>query len=61
MTVSVTSKSSVLKGVQLFKQSTVKLKGEQVVYIDPYRVDGEPMDGDIIFITHTHGDHFSVN
>ncbi|MEF3306319.1 MBL fold metallo-hydrolase [Paenibacillus sp. GYB003] len=60
-TVSVTTKSNVLKGVQLFKQSMVKLTGEKVVYIDPYKVDGEPMDGDIVFITHTHGDHFSLS
>ncbi|MDF2723456.1 MAG: metal dependent hydrolase [Paenibacillus sp.] len=57
----ITTKSNVLKGVELFKQSMVKLTGDQVVYIDPYRVDGEPKDGDIIFITHTHGDHFSLN
>lgn len=60
-TVSITTESNVLKGVQLFKQSMVKLTGEQVVYIDPYKVDGEPKDGDIIFITHTHGDHFSLS
>lgn len=61
MTVSITTKSNVLKGVQLFKQSMVKLTGEQVIYIDPYKVDGEPKDGDLIFITHTHGDHFNLD
>ncbi|CAG7599486.1 hypothetical protein PAESOLCIP111_00314 [Paenibacillus solanacearum] len=61
-TVSVTTKSNVLKGVQLFKQSMVKLSGgKQVIYVDPYKVDGEPKDGDIIFITHTHSDHFSLS
>lgn len=60
-TVSITSKSNVLKGVQLFKQSMVKLTGERVIYVDPFRVDGEPKDGDIIFITHTHGDHFNLS
>ncbi|WP_165452292.1 MBL fold metallo-hydrolase [Paenibacillus thalictri] len=60
--VSITTKSkNLLKGVQLFKQSMVKLTGEKVIYVDPYKVDGEPKDGDIIFITHTHGDHFSLN
>ncbi|NHN33370.1 stalk domain-containing protein [Paenibacillus agricola] len=61
MTVSISTKSNVLKGVQLYKQSMVKLTGEKVIYVDPYKVDGEPMDGDIIFITHTHGDHFNIN
>lgn len=60
-TVSVTTESNVLKGVQLFKQSMVKLTGEQVIYVDPYKVDGEPKDGDIVFITHTHGDHFNLD
>ncbi|TDF89733.1 stalk domain-containing protein [Paenibacillus piri] len=61
MMVSITTRSNVLKGVQLYKQSMVKLTGEKVIYVDPYKVDGEPMDGDIIFITHTHGDHFNLN
>jgi L-ascorbate metabolism protein UlaG (beta-lactamase superfamily) len=60
MTASMAPKSNVLKGVQLFKQSMVKLAGVKTIYIDPYKVDGEPKDGDIIFITHTHGDHFSL-
>ena len=49
-----------LKGVEHFKQSTVKIQGEKVVYFDPYRFDGEPRDGDLIFITHPHGDHLSI-
>ncbi|TVY08090.1 stalk domain-containing protein [Paenibacillus cremeus] len=60
LTAEVTTKSNVLKGVQLFKQSMVKLTGDKVIYVDPYKVDGEPKDGDIIFITHTHGDHFNL-
>jgi L-ascorbate metabolism protein UlaG (beta-lactamase superfamily) len=59
--VEVTTQSNVLKGVELHKQSMVKLTGEQIVYVDPYKVDGEPKDGDIVFITHTHGDHYSLN
>lgn len=58
--VSIQTSSNVLKGVQLFKQSMVKISGEQVIYIDPFEVDGSPKDGDIIFITHTHGDHFNL-
>jgi L-ascorbate metabolism protein UlaG (beta-lactamase superfamily) len=60
LTVSIQTKSNVLKGVQLFKQSMVKISGEQVIYIDPYKVDGTPKDGDVVFITHTHGDHFNL-
>lgn len=49
-----------LKGVACFKQSTIRIEGEKTIYFDPYMVDGEPKDGDIVFITHTHGDHYSV-
>jgi L-ascorbate metabolism protein UlaG (beta-lactamase superfamily) len=30
-----------------------------VIYIDPYDIDGEPKDADIILVSHSHGDHFS--
>jgi L-ascorbate metabolism protein UlaG (beta-lactamase superfamily) len=29
------------------------------MYVDPYKIEGEPHDADIIFCTHTHTDHFS--
>jgi|GEM_PF-183518 len=50
-----------LKGVTLFDQSTIRLEGEKIVYIDPYRIAGEPHDGDVILITHTHTDHFDID
>ena len=50
--------ASYMKGVTVFDQSTIRLEGESVVYIDPYRIAGEPHDADIILVTHTHGDHF---
>jgi hypothetical protein len=61
LTASIQTKSNVLKGVQLFKQSMVKISGEQVIYVDPYKVDGAPKDADVVFITHTHGDHFNLD
>lgn len=50
-----------LKGVSCYKQSMIRIEGEKTIYIDPYSFDGSPKDGDIVFITHTHGDHFDVN
>lgn len=32
----------------------------KVVYIDPWRVPGEPQDADVILITHPHFDHLSL-
>lgn len=50
---------NLLKGVQHFKQSTIRIQGNKVIYFDPFMVEGEPKDADYVFITHTHGDHFS--
>lgn len=50
-----------LKGVSCFKQSGIKIEGEKTVYFDPYLIDGNPKDADIVFITHTHGDHFNIS
>ncbi len=53
-------KTKYLAGVEQFKQSTVRLQGSQIIYVDPYKFDGEPHDADLVLITHTHGDHFAV-
>lgn len=49
-----------LQNVSHFKQSTVRIAGEKIVYFDPFMFTGEPHDADIVLITHTHGDHFSI-
>lgn len=51
---------SLLNGISHYKQSTIKIVADKIIYVDPINIDGEPKDADIIFITHTHGDHFSV-
>lgn len=50
-----------LEGVSHFKQSTVRIAGEKTIYIDPYNIAGEPKDADVVFVTHTHNDHFSIS
>lgn len=50
-----------LKGVSCYKQSTIRIEGKKTIYFDPYAIEGSPKDGDIVFITHTHGDHFSAS
>lgn len=49
------------ENVQVFDQSTVRITGEKTIYVDPRRVLGEPHDADIIFITHTHNDHYEID
>lgn len=39
-------------------QSSIKITGEQNIYFDPLKIE-ESHDADLIFITHTHWDHFS--
>ncbi len=35
------------------------ISGTSTVYIDPWQIDGEPHDGDLILVSHTHYDHLS--
>ena len=39
--------------------SSIRCGGETVLWFDPFRVEGSPQDGDVIFVTHEHYDHFS--
>ena len=45
--------------IDLFTHSSIRVRGERVVYFDPFRMRAEPHDADVIFITHDHSDHFS--
>ena len=68
-TVDITTKAIVMddsikayfENVQVFDQSTIRITGEKTVYVDPRRVLGEPHDADIIFVTHTHNDHYEID
>ena len=35
------------------------ISGSSTVYIDPWKIDGEPHDGDIVLVSHSHYDHLS--
>ena len=39
--------------------SSIRYGGDTVVWFDPFQVKDSPWDGDVIFITHEHYDHFS--
>ena len=47
-----------LKNVFVNAQSSIKLLKEKVIYFDPYLINEESHDADIIFITHDHYDHY---
>ena len=40
--------------------SSIRIEDEKVVYFDPFKIEEESHDADVIFITHDHFDHFSV-
>ena len=48
-----------LEKITVNAHSSIRIAAEKVIYIDPFQLKNEPHDGDIIFITHSHFDHFS--
>ena len=49
-----------LKGLTWLGHASFRLeRAGVVVYFDPWKIEGEPHDGDLILITHPHFDHFS--
>lgn len=48
-----------LDGIEIFSQSSIKISRDKIIYFDPYLIDKNYNDADIIFITHSHYDHFS--
>lgn len=49
-----------MKNINLFKHNSIKITGNSNIYIDSFQIDNETKDADIIFITHSHYDHFSI-
>ena len=41
-------------------QSSVRIEGTQILYFDPYEIENDCYDADVIFITHDHYDHFDA-
>lgn len=48
-----------INNIQWLGHSTIKILEEKIIYIDPYNIQEDFKDADIIFITHSHYDHFS--
>ena len=48
-----------LKDIEVLYHSSIKISKEKIIYIDPYNIDKNYNDADIIFITHDHYDHYS--
>ena len=48
-----------LENIEVLCHSTIKICKEKIIYIDPFKIDENYNDADIIFITHDHYDHYS--
>lgn len=48
-----------LENIEVLCHSSIKINKEKVIYIDPFKIDKDYKDADIIFITHDHYDHYS--
>ena len=48
-----------MENIKLLGHSGVKLLGNKIIYIDPYKLGTKYNDADYIFITHNHYDHYS--
>ena len=48
-----------IEGIEVLNHSAIKISIRKIIYIDPFRIDKECNDADIIFITHSHYDHYS--
>lgn len=48
-----------LENVEVLCHSSIRMVKEKTIYIDPFRIERNYNDADIIFITHSHYDHYS--
>lgn len=48
------------ENIEVLTHSSIRITGEPTIYVDPFHIEQEVHDADIIFITHDHFDHFSV-
>ena len=47
--------------ISINKHSSIKVESDKITYFDPFLIEEESHDADIIFITHDHFDHFSID
>ena len=48
-----------LENIEVLYHSSIRINKEKTIYIDPYKIDRNYNDADIVFITHDHYDHYS--
>lgn len=48
-----------LENIEVLCHSSIKINKGKTIYFDPFKIDKNYNDADIIFITHDHYDHYS--
>ena len=48
-----------LDNIEVLYHSSIRINKEKIIYIDPFKINKNYNDADIIFITHDHYDHYS--
>ena len=48
-----------LNNIEVLYHSSIRINKEKTIYIDPFKIEKNYNDADIIFITHDHYDHYS--
>lgn len=46
--------------IEVLTHSSIRIVDKYIIYVDPFHIDKEYNDADIIFITHDHFDHFAA-
>ena len=47
--------------IKVNTQSSIRLELDKTIYFDPFKIEDEVHDADIIFVTHSHYDHFDID
>lgn len=48
-----------LENIEVLYHSSIRINKEKTIYIDPFKIDRNYNDADIVFIIHDHYDHYS--
>lgn len=48
-----------LENIEVLCHSSIKINKEKIIYIDSFKINENFNDADIVFITHSHYDHYS--
>lgn len=48
-----------LENIEVLNHNCIRFKKEKIIYTDPFQLNSQYQDADIILITHSHYDHFS--